>query len=99
MSGGWWVGLIVDGLRGWKVDTNKNNNLKQLAQDKLNELNKINEERSLSLLGDYRISKGKLIDFTNTYYGLSGVYLVTSASHTIDNQKELVKVSIQKLNK
>ena len=78
------------------VDTNKNNNLKQLAHDKLNELNKINEERNLELLGDYRISKGKVIDFTNSDYGLNGVYLVTSATHEIDRQKELVKVSISK---
>ena len=78
------------------VDTNKNNNLKDFAQSKLDELNKIKEERSLELLGDYRISKGKLIDFTNTDYGLNGTYLVTSASHAIDNQKELVKVSIEK---
>lgn len=78
------------------VDTNKNNNLRQLAESKLKELNKIKEERSLGLLGDYRISKGKLIDFTNSDYGLSGTYLVTSASHTIDNQKEVVNVSIEK---
>ena len=70
--------------------------MSKLAEDKLYELNRIKEERSLELLGDYRISKGKLIDFTNSDYGLSGVYLVTSASHTIDNQKELVKVSIEK---
>ena len=70
--------------------------MQKLAEDKLYELNRITEERSLELLGDYRISKGKLIDFTNTDYGLSGVYLVTSATHEIDRQKELVKVSISK---
>lgn len=78
------------------IDTNKNNNLSKLAESKLDELNKIKEERSLEMLGDYRISKGKLIDFTNSDYDLSGTYLVTSASHTIDNQKEVVKVSISK---
>lgn len=78
------------------VDTNKVNNLGQLAESQLKELNKVKEERSLELLGDYRISKGKLINFENTDYGLSGTYLVTSATHTIDNQKELVKVSISK---
>ncbi|MBR2526749.1 hypothetical protein IKE67_09815 [bacterium] len=78
------------------MDTNKNNNLSKLAESKLDELNKIKEERSLELLGDYRISKGKLINFENTDYGLSGTYLVTSTSHTIDNQKEVVKVGIEK---
>ena len=76
------------------VDTNKNNNLQELANNKLQELNKVKEERSLELLGDYRISKGKLNDFTNSDYGLSGVYLVTSATHEINNERELVKVSI-----
>ena len=70
--------------------------MQKLAEDKLYELNRITEERSLELLGDYRISKGKLIDFTNSDYGLSGTYLVTSATHEIDRQKELVKVSIEK---
>lgn len=78
------------------VDTNKNNNLKKLAQDKLEELNRITEERSLELLGDYRISKGKLIDFNNTDYGLQDTYLITSAKHNIDNEKEVVSVSIEK---
>ncbi len=81
------------------VDTNKSNDLQKLSNNKLKELNQITEERSLELLGDYRISKGKLIDFTNSDYGLSGVYLITSATHEINNERELVKVSIQKQNK
>lgn len=80
------------------VDTNKNNDLKKLAQSKLDELNKVKEEISLSCLGDYRISKGKLIDFTTAKYGLSGIYLVKSATHTIDDKKEVVSVNIAHLN-
>lgn len=78
------------------VDTNKQNNLKQLAKTKLTELNKIKTEISKTLIADYRVSKGKLIDFTNTDYGLTGIYLVKSASHEITAQKETVSVSIEK---
>lgn len=78
------------------VDSSKKVSYKKLANDKLQELNKIKEEISLSLLSDYKISKGKLIDFTISDYGLTGVYLVTSATHTIDNTKEVVDVSIAK---
>ena len=78
------------------VDTNKQNNLTKLANDKLKELNKIKEEINLSLIADSRVSKGKLIDFTNGDYGLTGIYLVTSASHEITAQKETVSVSIEK---
>lgn len=79
------------------VDTNKNNNLKKLANDKLNELNKIKEEISKRLIADHRVSKGKLIDFTNTDYGLSGIYLVKSANHELTATAELVDVSLEKL--
>lgn len=78
------------------VDTNKNNNLKSLANAKLNELNKVKTEISKSLIADYRVSKGKLIDFTNTDYGLNGIYLVKTADHEITATAETVKVSIEK---
>ena len=80
------------------IDTNSNNNLGRLAQEKLRELNRTRDEISLSMLGDHRISKGKLIDFTINRYRLRGVYLVTNAEHTIDDKKENVKVSIRRLN-
>ncbi len=80
------------------VDTNKQNNLTKLANDKLKELNKIKEEINLSLISDYRVSKGKLIDFTINEYGLNGLYLITSAEHIIDSKKEIVNVSIERLS-
>lgn len=79
------------------VDTDKNNNLKELAEKKLDELNKITEEQSLSLLGDYRVSKGKLVDLNIREYGLNGRYLIKNANHTISN-KEIVSITIEKIN-
>lgn len=79
------------------VDSSKKVNYQQLATENLKELNRVKEEISLSLLGDYRISKGKLIDFTINDYGLNGVYLVKSATHTIDD-KEIISVSLEKRN-
>ena len=67
-----------------------------MADDKLNELNKIKEEISKRLIADYRVSKGKLIDFANTDYGLSGIYLVKSASHELTATAEIVDISIEK---
>lgn len=81
------------------VDTNKNNNLKQLAENKVNELNVVKEDITLSLLADHRVSKGKLIDFTNSDYGLSGVYLVKTATHELTATGEIVSVSIEKQEK
>lgn len=81
------------------VDTNKNNDLKQLAKTKLAELNKTKEDITLSLLADYRVSKGKLIDFKNTDYGLSGIYLVKTTTHELTATGEIVSVSIEKQEK
>ena len=73
--------------------------LKQYVKNKLKELNKITEEINLTLLGDYRISKGKLIDINISEYELSHIYLITSAEHTISSNTEKVRISIKKYNK
>lgn len=81
------------------IDTNKTNDLKQYVKNKLKELNKITEEINLTMLGDYRISKGKIIDVNVSEYALNGTYLVTSAEHTISSNKEVVRISIEKRKK
>lgn len=81
------------------VDTNKNNNLPQLAQNKLDELNKPRETQSIKkMIADYRCSKGKVIDLNVSQYNLIGEYLITSVSHNIDSKKELVSFRIDKFN-
>ena len=78
------------------VDTNKNNNLSKLAETKLNELNKIIETYSVNkILGDYRIGKGKLIPLLINDYNLIGDFLIKSATHNIDNKKELVNLQLE----
>ena len=79
------------------VDTSKSNNLGLLAQTKLDELNKIETEIGLTLLGDYRISKGKILDMFVPEYGLNGTYLIKSANHTMDKNKEVIKISIERI--
>lgn len=81
------------------VDTNKNNNLKTLAKTKLAELNQSKTEISKTLIADYLVAKGKIIDFTNSDYNLTGMYLVKSASHEITANAEIVNVSIEKQQK
>ncbi len=77
------------------IDTNKNNNLSQLAVNKLDELKKINETYSIDkMLGDYRIGKGKLIPLKIPTYSLIGKYLIKSTTHNIDNKKEIVNMEL-----
>lgn len=81
------------------IDTNKQNNLKELAKRKLAELNKIKTEISKTLIADYRVSKGKLIDFKNNKYGINGIYLIKTASHNITTEAETVNITIEKWDK
>ncbi len=79
-----------------KVDTNKENNLKKLADDKLAELNKVKETYEGSMLGDYRISKGKIIDLNIKDYDMIGTYLIKAVNHSIDNSKEIISYTLEK---
>lgn len=80
------------------VDTKKTNNLDKLAQDKLNELNRVNDTITLSMLGDFNVRKGVVIPLTINQYGLNGTYLIKKVTHTIDNQKEVVNFEIEQYN-
>jgi len=79
-----------------KVDTNKNNNLIKLAENKLAELNKVEESISLSILGDYRAGKGKIIPIELEEYNLTGKFLIKTAAHKIYENREEVDISIQR---
>ena len=71
----------------------------QLAQTKLDELNKPGKTQSIKkMIADYRCSKGKVIDLNVSQYNLIGEYLITSVSHNIDSKKELVSFRIDKFN-
>ena len=79
-----------------KVDTNKENNLKKLADDKLAELNKVKETYEGSMLGNHRISKGKIIDLNIKDYDMIGTYLIKAVNHSIDNSKEIISYTLEK---
>lgn len=81
------------------IDTNKNNNLLQLAQNKVDELNNPKETYSIKkMLGDYRVAKGIILDLDLPEYDLLGNYLIISVKHNIDNNKELIDFKMEKFS-
>lgn len=80
------------------VDTKKTNNLSLLASTKLEELNRTKEDISLTLLGDYRIGKGKMIKLKVDEYNLDGFYLIKSANHKINKDKDEIDIIVEKFN-
>lgn len=62
----------------------------------MQELNRVEESISLSILGDYRAGKGKIIPIELKEYNLTGKFLIKTASHKIYENREEVDISIQK---
>ena len=81
-----------------RVDTTGNNNLPQIAGDKLTELDENSTQISFTMLGDWRISKGRVIPINLPEYGLSGNYLILSAKYSIDDKREEIQLTVRRRN-
>lgn len=58
---------------------------KTVAQNLLNDLNRLQESGSVNLLGDYRARAGRVITLNEPITGLQGDYFITDAQHNISN--------------
>lgn len=77
------------------VDTSKTNNLKQLAENKLKELNKTSKMIDVSMIGDYRMHKGVIMPINDEKFGIKGSFLIKSSRHSINGNDEIVSVSLE----
>lgn len=68
----------------------------KIANRKLEELNKVADTLSLSLLGDYQMHRGIIIPLKRENLGLDNKYLIKSSNHTISDSKETVNITIEK---
>jgi hypothetical protein len=75
-------GLLQDVESVNDADTSQAANI---ASNKLAELNKVQQDISLTLLGDDVVRSARLIAITNDLFGLNGNYLVKSCTHTYKN--------------
>lgn len=81
-----------------KIDTNKKNDIPKLLEDKLAELNRVEEKIDLSIIGDYRAGKGKIIPVNLEEYGLTDSFLILSANHKIYENREEIELSLKRYN-
>lgn len=66
----------------------------QVANNLLRELNKLQEDNSLSLIGDYRVRAGRLIAINEPITGIVGEFLIKSARHTYNNGIHLMDLGL-----
>lgn len=68
---------------------------KNVAQNLLKELNRIQETGSVSLLGHYEVRAGRIITLKEPITGLQGDYFITDAQHSISNGIHLMSLSLE----
>lgn len=77
------------------IDEKELSKAKNIAQNLLKELNRIQENGSVSLLGNYEARAGRLITLNEPITGLKGDYFITDAQHTISNGIHLMNLSLE----
>ncbi|WP_432408563.1 XkdQ/YqbQ family protein [Wukongibacter sp. M2B1] len=69
-----------------------------IANNKLKELNRINEDTTISLLGNDDVRAGRILEVANTIFDLKGQYLVKSCTHTYSNSIHKMSITVEKVN-
>ncbi len=70
--------------------------LRNIAKNKLTELNNIIEKNDVQLLGDDRVRAGRILRIDDKITGFSNYYSVTSCTHTYNKGIHLMQLSLEK---
>lgn len=82
-----------------QIDTDKNNNLSGVANNKISELNKLKTTIDITMFGNKDMHKGVIMPVNNADLSLSGDYLIKSSRHVIDGTKEVVTTNLIKYDR
>lgn len=77
------------------VDSKNIAQARNIAKNKLAELNKIAEDTSIELLGADSVRAGRILEITEPITGLSGKYLVKECTHTYSNRIHKMNLTIE----
>lgn len=77
------------------IDEKEEGKAQTVANNLLKELNKMKEEGSVSLIGNYQARAGRLITLNEPVTGLSGDFLIKSAQHTLSNGIHLMSLNLE----
>lgn len=72
-------------------------NARNIARNKLAELNKVTEDLKITTLGDDRVRAGRLLKINNDAANLKGLYLVKDCSHEFQNTILKMSLTLQKV--
>ncbi|MBB6218178.1 hypothetical protein HNQ80_004318 [Anaerosolibacter carboniphilus] len=76
------------------VDKKNEAQARNIAKNNLSELNRVQEDVSLELLGHDEIRAGRILEFNETTTGIVGRYVIKSDNHTVSNGIHKVSVTL-----
>lgn len=70
---------------------------KNIAKNKLKELNRVGQIISLDLLGDDNVRSGRILEIDNDMFDMKGKYLVRECTHSLQNSIHKMSVTVEKV--
>lgn len=77
-----------------KFDEKSKGNAQNIANNKLKRLNRINEEISLTILGNEKIRSGRIVELENDNLYLHGEYLIKDCEHSLENNNHKCSINL-----
>lgn len=79
-----------------QVDPNKDiSNVRNIAETKLKELNKVFTNASVEVFGNSSLKSGRLLNVTNEEFGLSGSFLIKSCTHKWEKGRHITSMDLE----
>jgi len=87
---------------GWlqvveSVDDKDMAQARNIAQNKLRELNRIRKDISITLLGDDNVRAGRILEIDNDMFNLKGQYLVKDCTHMYQNRIHTIDLTLEEV--
>lgn len=79
----------------YNIDNKDISQARNIAKNKLAELNKIIEDNSVELLGNDDVRSGRILEFNEPITGLIGRYLVKECIHTYNNSIHKMQLQLE----
>jgi len=67
---------------------------RNIANNRLKELNRVNEDISIKLLGDDTVRAGRIINIDNDMFKMNGQYLVKDCTHSYHNRVHTMDLTL-----
>lgn len=77
-----------------KFDEKSKGNAQNIANNKLKRLNRINEDISLTMLGNEKIRAGRIAELENENLYLHGEYLIKDCEHSLENNNHRCSINL-----